>query len=78
MLNSRQFDRRLEATRNAAFCNWLPHLAAEDEVSAEQEPLNEEKEAAASANIAEFEHVDKSNSLDDIPDEAIFDGVVDH
>lgn len=61
--NSRQLDRRLNATRNTTFCKWLQLLAAEDEVHAEQDPLNEEEEAAALANTEEFEHVDISNGL---------------
>lgn len=49
-----------------------------DKVRSEQETQIEEEEAATSANSEEFDHVDISNGLDDIPDEAIFDGIVDH
>ena len=79
LFNSVQLARRLETTRSTKFCKWLQQLGAEGGELVEEEPLDEEEEAAADACIEEFNQVNISAGLDGIADDDIFsEEVVDY
>jgi hypothetical protein len=72
LFNAKQFDRRIAATRDMKFSKWLQQLCANNGDDTEEQPLDEEGDAAGGC-IEELDRLDISSNIGNIADEDLFD-----
>jgi hypothetical protein len=68
LFNVKQFDRRIATTWDTKFCKWLQKLDVDNENDVEEEPLDEEEDAAGGC-IEEFHCLDKDLFNEEVVDE---------
>jgi hypothetical protein len=72
LFNMKQLDHQITTTQVTKFCKWLQQLGVNNEDDIEEEPLDEEEDAAGGC-IEKFDRLDISSDIDNITNEDLFD-----
>ena len=77
LFNSKQLDREIAITRDTKFCKWLQKHRPDSgyEVELEEDLVNEDEDGGGGGGgcIDEFDRVDRSEGVDGMHDEDIFE-----